>query len=62
MPRSFKEIDSELARAVTRRVEGRKRISILSECIVADTRLIDLLLAERSDAEALQLAGAPRDR
>lgn len=47
MARSLADIDRELTRATARRVAGRQRISILSLCITADTRLIDELLAER---------------
>lgn len=48
MVRSLSDVDRDLAKAVARRVEGRCRISTLSQCIVADTRLVDELLAERA--------------
>lgn len=48
MARTVDDIDTELKKAVTRRVNGRSRISVLSQCIVADTALIDQLLAERA--------------
>lgn len=49
MPRTIETIDAELAKAVGRRINGRARIEALSACIVQDTRLIDLLLIERSE-------------
>lgn len=47
--RTPEDIRAELRSAVNRRVAGRDRISILSQCIVADTRLIDRLLGELAD-------------
>jgi len=52
MARTLDTIDVELARAVTRRQVARDRICALSAAIVADTRFIDLLLAERSQTVA----------
>lgn len=51
MPRTAATIDGELKKAVGRRYACRERISALSAAIVQDTRLIDLLLAERHEAE-----------
>lgn len=50
MPRTTDVIDAELAKAVARRNNGRERIAALSAAIVQDTRLIDLLLVERTEA------------
>lgn len=61
MARTLMDIDTELAKAVSRRRNGKSRISILSQCIVADTALIDELLAERITL-ASQLTGAPSGR
>lgn len=49
MPRKASDIDMELTKAVERRNLCRERISVLSNAIVQDTRLIDLLLTERVD-------------
>lgn len=50
MPRLLDEIDVELKRAVARRYVAREQISALSGRVIADTKFIDLLLAERSAA------------
>lgn len=47
MPRSLDEIDVDLKRAVARRYVSREQISALSGRVIADTRYIDGLLAER---------------
>jgi hypothetical protein len=65
MARSLAHIDSELAKAVERRIVGRERIAVISSCITEDTRLIDRLLAERSAAAGVTAppppaAAAPR--
>ena len=60
MARTLDEIDVELKRAVARRWVSRDRISALSRDVIADTRFIDLLLAERSDL--LHRQGAPSGR
>jgi hypothetical protein len=43
------EIDLDLKRACARRAAARERIAALSAAIVADTRQIDRLLAERME-------------
>lgn len=60
MPRKLTVIDTDLRNAVNRRIAGRERIAVLSDCITSDTRLIDRLLAER--AEALHHSGVPSGR
>lgn len=62
MARSADRIDSELKKAVTRRYQCRERISALSAAVIADTRLIDLLLAERAEGASPQLTGDPGGR
>jgi len=52
MPRTAADIDAELKRAVDRRSQSRARISCLSQAVVQDTRLIDLLLAERAEKKS----------
>lgn len=54
--RTVEEIDADLHRAVDRRRVGKARIEALSDCIIADTRWIDRLLAERSAACVDRLA------
>lgn len=49
MPRSAEDIDSELRQAVARRWRARDDIRRLSKHVIADTKLIDLLLAQRSE-------------
>lgn len=51
--RSTAEIDNDLRAVTARRVAARERISALSAAIVADTKLIDRLLAERADVLAV---------
>jgi len=60
MARTPDEIDVELKRAVARRWVAKNKISALSRDVIADTRFIDLLLAERS--EAVHHQGAPSAR
>jgi hypothetical protein len=60
MARTADEIDVELKRAVARRWVAKDKISALSRDVIADTRFIDLLLAERSKVVLHQ--GAPSAR
>lgn len=53
MARTLDQIDNELRTAVARRTGARERISALSAAIVADTKHIDRLLAERVDLAAV---------
>jgi len=56
MPRTPDEIDVELRRAVARRWVAKEKISALSRDVIADTRFIDLLLAERSEIQGVPSA------
>jgi len=60
MARTADEIDVELKRAVARRWVAKERISALSRDVIADTRFIDLLLAERSKVVAQSGASSGR--
>lgn len=60
MPRTLDEIDVDLKRAVARRWATKQKISALSGDVIAATRFIDVLLAERSDTVSHQ--GVPSGR
>lgn len=58
MARTAKAIDAELESAVGRRATATRQISRLSAAVVAETGLIDRLLAERNEATAALPTGS----